>query len=96
LLAWELGLNDEKSQGCESFLTKLRRAHIRLRGDLDDLVWEMNKTRGDYIVKLDYLSLQSLGLAEIKWWWSNLWKVKASPKSIFFAWIILNNRVLTW
>jgi hypothetical protein len=92
----ELGLNDEMSQGWESFLTELRRAHIRLSGDPNDLVWEMNKTGGDYTAKLNYLSLQSLNPAEIRWWWSKLWKVKAPPKSILFMWLILNNRVLTW
>ena len=61
--AQELGLNDEMSQGWESFLTKLKRAHIRLSGDPDDLVWAMNTNRGDYTMNLDYLSLQSLSPA---------------------------------
>jgi len=62
-------MNDEMSEGWDSFINELRRSHIKLSEDLNDLVWEMNNIGGDYAANIDYLYLQSIGLTNIRWWW---------------------------
>jgi len=79
------------SQGRESFLNEIRRCHIRLSGDTNNSVLAMNKTGGDYIAKLDYLSLKSLNPIEINWWWSNCRRLRLHLRVYYscgWFWII--------
>lgn len=69
LLAQEIGIDDEMSQGQESFLTKLRRSYKRLSGVPKIFSMGKKTKTGLKIVKLNYISLQSLDHIEIKWWW---------------------------
>ena len=31
-----------------------------------------------------------------QWWWTKLWKIKAPPKAILFAWLAIKGAVPTW
>ena len=66
-----------------SYLNDLKKAHINLSGNPDEWVFYiMNKARGDYSTKIGYAGLQGPHPTDVKWWWGELWKVKAPLKGI--------------
>jgi hypothetical protein len=96
LQAQALGLEGNWAQCWDGFLAELRKAHVRLRDEDDEIAWAYNKTGGFYTAKLGYTTLQTPKVQEICWWWKKLWKVKAPPKCTLFLWLVLNKKVLTW
>ena len=46
----------------------LRKEHMHLRDEDNDLVWLFNKDRGKYMTKLGYLDILGNEQGEIVWW----------------------------
>jgi len=47
-----LGLKGNSNQCWDGFLANLRKAHVTLRDEDDEIAWAYNKTGGCYIAKL--------------------------------------------
>ena len=60
------------------------------------MVWEKNKTRGEFSTNISYkVTYESINL-EMRWWWKHVWKMKVAKISRFFFWMALKTKVLTW
>lgn len=57
LQAQDVGLEDAQADLWREYIDKLKRAHIRLREDLDSLSWAFNKSGAMFTVRLGYQSL---------------------------------------
>jgi hypothetical protein len=74
----------------------LKRAHIHLSSEEDELAWDFNAIGGVYSAKLGYLSVISEEENIQLWWFKKLWKIQNPSKSLLFLWLMLKERVLTW
>lgn len=67
----QIGLSYEMSREWEDYIGVLHATSIRLREQLDKLVWVVNKDRGIYKVKFSYkVACQP----QEAWKWNFIWK----------------------
>jgi hypothetical protein len=91
-----LGLNGASANLLETYISSLRRGHIRLSDKEDELVWKKDPL-GSYTPKSGYIALNIDPIQQNpRWWWKGLWKLKCPQKSKIYMWAALNNRIPTW
>jgi hypothetical protein len=67
-----LGLEGSSSQCWDGLLAEIRKEHVRLMDEDDEISWDYNKTRGFYTAKLRYKNLQTPEVKYICWSWKKL------------------------
>eukprot|EP00253_Pinus_taeda_P036521 PITA_36521 len=79
-----------------SFTQELARSNVRLKDNLDSLIWAHGET-GDYSPKDGYKFIQSRkGWGEPEWWEKQIWKLKCPAKARLFLWCLLKKKIPSW
>jgi hypothetical protein len=93
----KLGLYGDLATEWEDYRSALMGARIQLTDLDDELMWSGGDGSGIPSVSNIYKALsESLWHHTTKGWSYKLWKWNISLKIIFFFWLVLRNKVLTW
>jgi len=93
----ELGLVGESTTECEWYRQNLIGSSIKLVDSPDELKWIGGDSLGQITVKNVYLALSKI-LWKFKTggWRRKLWKWDCPLKIKLFAWLLAENKILTW
>ena len=82
----DLGIVDQSDVSLwNGYLDTLKTSHVRLRNEVDVLVWNQSKS-GRYTPKDGYLQMiLDINDLEFSWWWKVLWKFKCPLQSKIFC-----------
>eukprot|EP00253_Pinus_taeda_P012614 PITA_12614 len=100
LLFWtaeQLGLPPSLSPIWSQVILSLQAAGVARCGSSDHLRWSSSGSSATILVKDVYSDLiHSMAPAPAPFFPTSLWKTGCPPRMIFFAWLLFNNRNLTW
>lgn len=63
-----LELDGDWARQWNTFLSELKKAHIRLNDNPDEIIWELNKHGAFYTTKLGHQALFKHGNDVVAWW----------------------------
>lgn len=92
-----LGLSDRSAKEWDRFILALKKGNVSLNDSPDELVWMYNSKDGKVNANLAYnLAITGQRVGRIEWWMKWFWKGTLPLKIKLFAWLCLNNKILTW
>ena len=92
-----LGLTDRSVLEWDNFILALKNGNFSLNDSHDEVVWLYNSKDVKANANLAYnLAVTKKNVGRIKWWMKCLWKGTLPLKIRLFAWLCLNNKIMTW
>jgi hypothetical protein len=81
----DLGSKNKEVVEWKYFVQRLITNNVILKEEEYQLVWAKNLVSGYYTTRLGYEAMLTKVQDQIKqWWWKNVWKIRASLKTMVF------------
>jgi hypothetical protein len=95
--AESLGLEGEQLVEWNNFVKGLIGSGIDLNNEKDTLLWSWDTKRGQVNAKQAYeVQILMEGGVDSNFWYTDLWQWQIPLKIKLFAWLMLEQKILTW